>query len=209
VNDTIDSALAPCGNCYPVCHCGDESGVCGNEPGGCCSSSSSSPPEEKQDQRTEVSSCCGGGGVEKKKQKQQEIEEVEENDGSSTLLGVGLPILNTTPSTIKPKQGCCASKSADIPPTSHSSSFDYTPSSKNNQEGEKDCGNCCASTGEGCCSGVVMGVDEEKRSGPVKIRNGGLGVVVCGPDGMMVRRLLPLSLPSLFSFSVFFLVRLS
>ena len=75
---------------------------------------------------------------------------------------------------------CCGAKKVDEPVKSGCCS---------SAAGEKvsQGGGCCAGTGSGCCSGGVEGEKDEPKSGPLRIRTGGLGVVVCGPSSMIVR----------------------
>lgn len=48
-------------------------------------------------------------------------------------------------------------------------------------------GGCCSSTGSGgaCCTGGTEGQEEGREEGPLRVRTGGLAVVVCGPGGMV------------------------
>ena len=48
------------------------------------------------------------------------------------------------------------------------------------------CGGCCAQSGSNCCSGGTEGELEKKLAGPIRVRTGGLGVIVCGPSSMIV-----------------------
>lgn len=184
VRETVDRALAPCARCWPVCRCGDAGvlvgggGECANDEEGCVG-------------------CGSGGGEEEKEVQEKEEEEGEKKQGSccapplSSSSMESLDAITELPSSPPPKASCCSS-SLSYPPTV------TTPS----------CGSCCTSTsspaasggGKGksaCCSGAVDGpadkldADQDERDRVegrrLKVRTGGLGVVVCGPRGMAVR----------------------
>ena len=74
VKDTIGAALAPCGSCYPVCHCGEDNGngMCANDEEECSGNGPANGREllsekdkDDKDERDEVDelpslakSCC-------------------------------------------------------------------------------------------------------------------------------------------------------
>lgn len=68
-------------------------------------------------------------------------------------------------------------------------------SSRPSQPSASSCGGCCSrTTGGGCCTGTLEGSkdadeDEKDRAAgrPLRIRTGGLGLIVCGPGPMVVR----------------------
>ena len=91
-----------------------------------------------------------------------EKKEIDSLDDLPTCCGAQVDSIHE----IAEKSGCCSSSA----------------------EKSTACGGCCAGTGSGCCSGGVEGEKEQPKLGPLRIRTGGLGVVVCGPSSMIVRR---------------------
>ncbi|TNY17662.1 putative ferric reductase transmembrane component [Rhodotorula diobovata] len=119
-----------------------------------------------------------------------------------------VPVLSRT----QARGGCCAgvrgaaaSKEddgdhddiAELPPAAAAiPSSCCGPSSSGPAPAAPSCGGCCArTTGGGCCTGATEGspsgtdadADErDRRAGkPLRVRTGGLGVVVCGPGNMV------------------------
>lgn len=192
VTETVDRALAPCGHCFPVCRCGELAAARGGGAGeeGMCAN------DEEE--------CVGGcGGIANARElvvdegEKMEIEEKEKGDE------VGAP------------KSCCSSKrkpaavndvdeivelpsidvSAANQPTTSPSCCAPAPSARPSQPPTSSCGGCCSrTTGGGCCTGTLEGskdADEDEKDRvagrPLRIRTGGLGVVVCGPSHMVVR----------------------
>ncbi|GAA5909913.1 hypothetical protein JCM5296_007438 [Sporobolomyces johnsonii] len=175
---TVDRALAPCGHCFPVCKCGEVNGD------GCCAG------EEEE--------CVGGcGGVGNGRellvdQDDEKLAEKLEEDGQEAVP--------------TGKKGCCAASPAssssneitELPRVSPASAAALpscctpAPLSAGVEASFRApaCGGgCCAGTGSGCCSGGVVNVgakeNEAEEGGILRVRTGGLGVVVCGPGGMV------------------------
>ncbi|GAA6028935.1 hypothetical protein JCM8097_001513 [Rhodosporidiobolus ruineniae] len=208
VRETVGRALAPCGHCFPVCRCGENAAAAGGGEG-------VDGEECANDEEECVGGCGGVGNgrellVPPKEDEVEEIKEKEEDEGaekggcccgpskaassSTTSLASDLDAITELPSaplpssSPPPPKSCCASSPSAYPPPS-------LPDS-----GKKSaCGNCCSTTtggpGGGCCSGAVDGpadaldADDDERDRVegrrLKVRRGGLGVVVCGPGGMV------------------------
>jgi hypothetical protein len=85
--------------------------------------------------------------------------------------------------------------SAANQPTTSPSCCAPAPSARPSRPPTSSCGGCCSrTTGGGCCTGTLEGskdADEDEKDRvagrPLRIRTGGLGVVVCGPGHMVVR----------------------
>lgn len=194
VHDALDRALAPCGTCYPVCRCGDLPGAA--VPGECAN-------DEEE--------CVGGcGGVASGRELLEEEKGGEGKVQEEVAAEDAVPVLSRT----QARGGCCAgvrgaaaSKEddgdhddiAELPPAAAAiPSSCCGPSSSGPAPAAPSCGGCCArTTGGGCCTGATEGppsgsdadADErDRRAGkPLRVRTGGLGVVVCGPGNMVVR----------------------
>lgn len=180
VHDTLAAALAPCGNCYPVCRCGelDGDGICANDEEECCGGPGPA---------NGIELLGGGSEGEDKKGEKDMFDEVQVLPKVTSCCSPRAPtdstasrdddsdILELASSTSAP--ACCLSK----------------PGKGVEAEKPPACGGgCCAGTGGACCSGGVEGVREPKQVGPVRVRTGGMAVIVCGPGNMIVSSMFPL-----------------
>lgn len=129
--------------------------------------------------------CCTGPGDARELMETDEEDETDEKKEKSSLSDVAVLVGSKRSGSrcspagreeeeiqVVPVASCCSTKDLGV-------------------EVQKS-GGCCASTGKGCCSGKVEGKAEEHPDGPLRYRTGGLGVVVCGPAGMIVSPPLPL-----------------
>ncbi|BGP18698.1 hypothetical protein JCM10213_006261 [Rhodosporidiobolus nylandii] len=202
LRETVGRALAPCGHCFPVCRCGELSsgaagaggsgGDCANDEeecvGGCGGVASGRellvpPVPEKAEEKEPAGSCCGTQpreDVEEKPEKQSYCRPSSRGSTASRDLDAITELPSFPPfasSGAKQPNSCCApaSSSAAVKPS---------------------CGGCCSATaGGGCCTGATDGpadaldADEDERDRVegrrLRIRRGGLGVVVCGPGNMV------------------------
>ncbi|KAK4705430.1 hypothetical protein P7C70_g764, partial [Phenoliferia sp. Uapishka_3] len=168
IQDTIGAALAPCGSCYPVCHCGEDNsdGMCANVEEECCGNGPANGRELLSEKSKDTNDDDDEQGdlpkLEKKSCCKPSPPDSDEEDEITVL----------PPSPLAPTGGasCCKPKAG----------------AGSEVERKPQCGGgCCAGTGAGCCSGGVEGVGEKRETGPLKIRTDGLAVTVCGPGGMI------------------------
>lgn len=176
VHDTLAAALAPCGNCYPICRCGElgGDGICANDEEECCGGSGPANGRELFEK----------GEADEKKGEKESFESVPKllgGKGSCCSPAVGTEstasqgdedeILELVASSSSATPACCSSK----------------PRMGTEVGKAPACGGgCCASSGGGCCSGGVEGAGEPREAGPLRVRTGGMAVVVCGPGNMIV-----------------------
>ncbi|ORY89065.1 ferric reductase like transmembrane component-domain-containing protein [Leucosporidium creatinivorum] len=174
VHDTLAAALAPCGNCYPVCRCGDidGDGICAND-------------EEE---------CCGGPGPANGIELLGGSSEDDEKKGEKDMIDEVQVLPKSGKSCCSPTKGIDSTTSTqdddilelDPPSTSTPACCSSKPGKGVEAEKAPACGGgCCAGTGGACCSGGVEGVREPKEEGPVRVRTAGMAVVVCGPGNMI------------------------
>ncbi|GAA5982104.1 hypothetical protein JCM11641_000589, partial [Rhodosporidiobolus odoratus] len=205
VRDTVDRALAPCGHCFPICRCGDV-GSAGRGGGGGRGEDCANDEEEC------VGGCGGVGNVRESgvplrpgKDATPEMKETLETEKEPKSCCQPPPLFSRTSSSSldfasdldaitelpQSSSSCCAPS----PAASSSPSSAAQPSSSS-------CGNCCTTTsptagtgGGGYCSGGTDGpadrldADQDERDRVegrrLRVRRGGLGVVVCGPGAMV------------------------
>ncbi|GAA5897312.1 ferric reductase family protein [Sporobolomyces salmoneus] len=161
LNDQLSRTLSPCSHCYPVCKCGETNveGVCANEEEECVGSCGGigNGTELLFDTR-------GGGGAGSEGfvggKSEKRGEDIEEENGKS-------------------KSCCCRPKST-------------VGGQEIEVEEKKKSGGCCSSSeskeARGCCStryppSVTQNSVREAPT-PLKVRNGGWSIVVCGPSRM-------------------------
>lgn len=165
LSETVDLALAPCRMCFPVCNCGtgDNEGTCANDEEECCGNGPANGREllEKN----------GADDDDKKDEKAGELDDVPELASCCKSKKIVAQVDEDEITEVPGPSSCCASTKVE------GSSVVRAPACG---------GGCCAATGSGCCSGGVEGASEKVPTGPLRIRTGGLGVVVCGPGEMIV-----------------------
>ncbi|KAJ8293178.1 Ferric/cupric reductase transmembrane component 7 [Rhodotorula toruloides] len=189
VTETIDRALAPCGHCFPVCRCGELAAARGEGAGGMCAN------DEEE--------CVGvWGGVgnarelvvgdeEKDVAEKGEKEEETVDAPKSCCSKRKEPVLATADADEILELPSLAVSTANRPTSSPSCCA--PSSSRPSQPSASSCGGCCSrTTGGGCCTGTLEGSkdadedDKDRVAGrPLRIRTGGLGVIVCGPGHMV------------------------
>ncbi|GEM10411.1 ferric reductase transmembrane component [Rhodotorula toruloides] len=166
ITETVDRALAPCGHCFPVCRCGELAAARDGGGAGMCAN----------DEEECVGGCGGVGNarelvVDEKGEKEWKREGVEE-----------------------PKSCCSKRKEPDVvADTDEILELPALGVSDANQPIPSPA--CCApspSSRGGCCTGTLeesKDADEDEKDRvagrPLRIRTGGLGVVVCGPGHMV------------------------
>ncbi|KAM0754611.1 hypothetical protein T439DRAFT_309389 [Meredithblackwellia eburnea MCA 4105] len=185
VRETVGAALSPCGNCWPVCLCAERGGddVCGNDEEKCCGGGGGSPGEvgETKDEIDKLPSLSREMEGEKKKSccattSSSDLGSYSEKDEDEDITVIPGP------------SSCCSPKAIIVHNNPSSSSSTSNPGSTARQvkfEPAACGGGCCANTGARCCSGGVEGEREQRPTGPVRVRNGGLAVAVCGPGHMV------------------------
>lgn len=158
LSDQISKLLSPCSHCYPVCRCGDGEGqgVCSNE-------------EEE---------CVGGcGGVGNGTELLFDTRGGQLGESGTREVEKNKDEIDELPEAGKerPSTSCCGGGD---------------PRSRQITKGEKS---CCRSKGKGCCSSQyppqsnsTSSASVREAAGPLRVKNGGMSVIVCGPVRMTV-----------------------